>query len=237
MALYRALPFSLSDSGPDDVYGVGNYYLQVFDHTSSTIAAATLYLSDSHGQINADTQYPDYKGIQPSKIDWFINTSQILREERGMNISQERGEHRNQTHTSLVFFHILIPEFSQDNRIIKVGGQRREPTEGPSINIHFYNALFKERVAAVGYGHDHVNDFCAPLKDGDDESQRGPWLCYNGGSGYGGYCSYGKSRYHRRTRVWEINTYVGSLKTGKRIEYQELRIDELELVADSESVY
>ena len=236
MALYQELPFSLSDSGSKDVYGVGNYYLQVFDRTSSTVALATLYLLDSHGQINSDTQNPDYEAIQPSQIDWFTKTSQALREEREKNISQEKDEHHDHSHTSLVFFHIPIPEFADDSRIIKVGGHRREPTEGPSINTHLYDALVEERVAAVGCGHDHVNDFCARLKDDDGEPQHGPWLCYNGGSGYGGYCSYGENRYHRRMRVWELNTHDGSLKTWKRMEYHEQRIDELVLVADGESV-
>jgi len=235
MALYRELPFSLSDLGPKEVYGVGNYYLQVFDQTSSTVAFATLYLLDSHGQINADTQNPDYEAIQPSQIDWFTTTSQTLKEEREKNISQEKGEHHDHCQISLVFFHIPIPEFADDNRIIKMGGQRREPTEGPSINTHFYNVLVEERVAAVGCGHDHVNDFCARLKDGDGKPQHGPWLCYNGGSGYGGYSSYDENRYHRRTRVWELNTHGGSLKTWKRMEYHEQRIDELVLVVDGES--
>jgi 3',5'-cyclic AMP phosphodiesterase CpdA len=234
MALYRELPCSLSEPGPEDVYGVGNYYLQVFDHTSSTVALATFYLLDSHGQINTDGQNPDYEAIQPSQIQWFANTSQTFREEREKNRSQKMDDHAH-SHISLVFFHIPIPEFTDDDKTIKVGGQRREPTEGPSINTHFYNAIMEESVAAVGCGHDHVNDFCARLKDGHGEPQHGPWLCYNGGSGYGGYCSYGENRYHRRTRVWELNTHGGSLKTWKRMEYHEHRIDELVLVADRES--
>jgi hypothetical protein len=236
MALYRELPFSLSESGPEDVYGVGNYYLQVFDQTSSTVAVATLYLLDSHGQINANTQHPDYEAIQPSQIDWFKITSQTLKEAREKVVSQEKGEDHDHSYTSLVFFHIPIPEFADDNRIIKVGGKRREPTEGPSINTHFYDVLAEEGVAAVGCGHDHVNDFCARVKDGNGEPEHGPWLCYNGGSGYGGYCSYGENRYHRQTRVWEINTHAGSLRTWKRMEYQEWRIDELVLVENSKSV-
>jgi hypothetical protein len=236
MALYRELPFSLSETGPEDVYGVGNYYIQVFDHTSSTVALATLCFLDSHGQINAETQNPDYEAIQPTQIDWFTNTSQILRKERETNISREKGEYHDYPHTSLVFFHIPIPEFADDNRMIKVGGERREPTEGPSINTHFYDALVEEHVAAVGCGHDHVNDFCARLKNSNNEPQHRPWLCYNGGSGYGGYSSYGENRYHRRTRVWELNTHSGSLKTWKRMEYHEQRIDELVLVADGEGV-
>jgi hypothetical protein len=234
MALYRDLPFGLSESGPEGVYGVGNYYIQVFDHASSTVALATLYFLDSHGQINPGTRNPDYEPIQPSQINWFPSTSHTLRKEREKSISQEKCEHHNHTHTALVFFHIPIPEFGDDNKIIKLGGWRREPTEGPSINTHFYNVLAEERVTAVGCGHDHVNDFCARLKDSNGEYQHGPWLCYNGGSGYGGYCSYGGNRYHRRTRVWELNTHDGSLKTWKRMDHHKQRTDELVLVVDSQ---
>jgi hypothetical protein len=235
LELYQELPFSLSELGPEDVYGVGNYYIQVFDQISSTSSLATLYLLDSHGQINADTENPDYEAIQPNQIGWFTKTSQMLREERESHALREKGEHHDNSHLSLVFFHIPLPEFADDTRIIRVGGQRREPTEGPSINTHFYDALVEEGVAAVGCGHDHVNDFCARLKGSSGKSQQGPWLCYNGGSGYGGYCSYGESRYHRRTRVWDLNVYRGSLETWKRMEYYEQRIDELVLVADRKS--
>jgi hypothetical protein len=234
MAIYRELPFSLSEPGPEDIYGIGNYYLQVFGRTSSTVGLATLYLLDSHGQINSDGRHPDYEAIQPSQIHWFAKTSQSLREEREIRSSQNKDDH-GQSHISLVFFHIPIPEFAEEDRIIKSGGQRREPTEGPSINTHFYHALVEESVAAVGCGHDHVNDFCARLKDGHGKPQHRPWLCYNGGSGYGGYCSYGENRYHRRTRVWELNTRRGSLQTWKRMEYHEHRTDELVLVADHHS--
>jgi 3',5'-cyclic AMP phosphodiesterase CpdA len=235
MALYQELPFSLCESGPEDVYGVGNYYLQVFDKISSTASVATLYLLDSHGQINARTSNPDYEAIQPDQIDWFTNTSQMLREERENQVSQESSEHHDLSHISLVFFHIPLPEFADDDRIIRTGGQRREPTEGPSINTHFYNALVEADVAAVGCGHDHVNDFCARLKGSGGEARHGPWLCYNGGSGYGGYCSYGENRYHRRARVWDLNSHRGSLKTWKRMEYHDQRIDQLSLVAHGES--
>jgi hypothetical protein len=57
-----------------------------------------------------------------------------------------------------------------------------------------------------------------------------PWLCYGGGSGFGGYCSYDGKRLHRRTRVWELETSTGSLKTWTRLEYAADRVDELVLV-------
>jgi hypothetical protein len=51
-----------------------------------------------------------------------------------------------------------------------------------------------------------------------------------GGSGFGGYCSYGDKRYHPRTRVFELDTRTGGIKTWKRVEYARERIDELDLV-------
>lgn len=80
-----------------------------------------------------------------------------------------------------------------------------------------------------------MNDFCALLpqqtqQDGDKTPQPGPWLCYGGSSGFGGYCSYGTKRFHRRTRVWELDTSTGGLKTWKRVEYDVDRVDEMVLV-------
>ncbi|KXH65719.1 phosphoesterase [Colletotrichum salicis] len=134
--------------------------------------------------------------------------------------------------------HIPFPEYAGDNLSI-CGGKRRELTEGPSFNAHLYDALVQEEVSAVGCGHDHINDFCAVLSEsergqsaGDDNRsvKRGPWLCYNGGSGFGGYCSYDEHRYYRRTRVWEIDANKGRLKTWKRIEYSGSRFEEVVLV-------
>ena len=140
---------------------------------------------------------------------------------------------RKDNHLSLAFIHIPIPEYADSDLILR-GGKRREPTEGPSFNFHFYDALPQEGIAVLGCGHDHVNDFCAlrPPKDSQQDSDKlhGPWLCYGGGSGFGGYCSYGDKRYHRRTRVFELDTRTGGIKTWKRVEYAKERIDELDLV-------
>jgi hypothetical protein len=229
MSLLRGLPFNLCQPGPEDVDGVGNYYLQVFFHEQP---ALNLYFLDSHGQIPSKVRDPDYRWITQSQINWFTCTAQALRNRL------EVGNGSNYFNTSLAFMHIPLPEFGQSNLIIK-GGQRREPTEGPSFNSHFYDILAREGIAAIGCGHDHVNDFCALLSQQTYESANpdqsrttgaGPWLCYNGGSGFGGYCSYGENRYHRRTRVWEFDSKKGSLKTWKRVEYASERVDELTLV-------
>lgn len=231
MSLLQDLPFSLCQSGSEQVDGLGNYYLQVFALEPSELPLSTLYFLDSHGQIPSKVQNPDYDSIKQSQIDWFTCTSQALRKAR-------ENHNYSYRHLSLAFMHIPLPEYADSDLIIR-GGRRREPTEGPSFNSHFYDALVKEGIAAVGCGHDHVNDFCGlrpqqrhknSQHDGNETPQLGPWLCYGGGSGFGGYCSYDEKRFHRRTRIWEFDTKTGSIKTWKRVEYASERIDELVLV-------
>lgn len=239
MTLLRSLPFSLSQSGPEEVDGVGNFYLPILpdEKDVGSVGAegplAFLFFVDSHGQIPSDNQNPDYDAIKQTQIDWFLRTSQSLRGIdsgkilRKLNRGQG-GEDFGHTPLSLVFMHIPLPEYA-DASLFTTGGSRREPTEGPSLNSHFHDALANERVAAVGCGHDHVNDFCGLLPR-HTGTQIGPWLCYGGGSGFGGYCSYNEHRYHRRTRVWKLDVKTGGIKTWKRLEYCPERVDEVVLV-------
>lgn len=148
------------------------------------------------------------------------------------SLRQDRCD-KDSIHLSLAFMHIPIPEYADISLVVR-GGKRREPTEGPSLNSRFYDALTQEGILVLACGHDHVNDFCAlqlpnePQQGGD--KYYGPWLCYGGASGFGGYCSYGKTRYHRRMRVFELDTRTGGIKTWKRVECATEKIDELDLV-------
>lgn len=229
MSILQDLPFSLCEPGPEHVDGIGNFCLQVLAPAPSQLPLSTLYFLDSHGQIPSETQNPDYEPIKQSQIDWFANTSQAQRSARN------KDHNDNRPYMSLAFLHIPLPEFG-DRRLRIHNGHRREPSESPSINSHFYDALVRGGISALGCGHDHVNDFCALLpqqtqQDDDKPLQpAGPWLCYGGGSGFGGYCSYGGMRFHRRARVWELDTSAGSLRTWKRVEYAMDRVDELVLV-------
>ncbi|KAF1968754.1 Metallo-dependent phosphatase [Bimuria novae-zelandiae CBS 107.79] len=228
MSILQNLPFSLCESGPEQVDGIGNFYLQVLAPAPSQLPLSTLYFLDSHGQIPSLIHNPDYEPIKQSQIDWFENASQTQRSAR------QKDNNDNCFHLSLAFLHIPLPEFGDRHLNIR-NGNRREPTECPSLNSHFYDALIKGGISALGCGHDHVNDFCALLpqqtqQGGNKPSQPGPWLCYGGSSGFGGYCSYGRKRIHRRTRVWQLDTNTGSLKTWKRVEYAMGRVDELLLV-------
>jgi hypothetical protein len=233
MEILQDLPYSLCQPGLANVDGVGNYYLQIFGPAPSTRPVATIYLLDSHGQapnmanVNGS---PDYEPIKQSQIGWFWSTSQALRK------SRENNGDAGSFHTSIVFQHIPLPEFG-DSKFIMHAGCRGEPTEGPSENTYFYDALFGAGVAAIGCGHDHVNDFCALLPEQWRNMEKaGPWLCYGGCAGFGAYCEYDKKRYWRRARVWELGVGLkddvggGEVRTWTRVEYQKEKVGETVLV-------
>lgn len=228
MSILQNLPFSLCQPGPRDVEGIGNFYLKILAPSPSDITLATLYFLDSHGQTSRKIFGPDYDPIKQTQIDWFTRSCKV-----GRSLG-DRDDGSRPSNISLVFQHIPLPEF-RDRCLNIHSGTRGEPTEGPSKNSHFYEALVEEGVSAFGCGHDHVNDFCAllprrELQYDDDVTAYGPWLCYGGASGFGGYCSYGGRRFHRRARVWQLGTTEGCLKTWTRVQYERERIDELLLI-------
>ena len=227
MSILENLPFSLCEAGPEWVDGVGNFHIQVLASAQSKRPALILYFLDSHGAIPSWRHRPDYQPISQNQINWFVKTSEEIQREL------EKDEEEDCIHGSLVFHHIPVPEF-KDRRLIIHSGRRREPTEGPSNNTHLYDALVKQGVSVLACGHDHVNDFCALLRQDSQSSGskglQGPWLCYGGVSGFGGYCSYGRERYHRQMRIFELDTSKECIKTWMRDEHETQRVGELVLV-------
>jgi 3',5'-cyclic AMP phosphodiesterase CpdA len=238
MSLLQTLPFSLSQPGPESVAGVGNYYVEVLA-ASSQHSAITIYLLDTHSLTPDEKKYKGYDWLKDSQIDWFKTTS------NGLKQAHKKYSH---IHLDLAFIHIPLPEYREEGLMVK-GGEWKEGVTAPKFNSHFYDALSEAGVVAVGCGHDHVNDYCAlrrpatsnAARDAESEPQTshndnrphlGPWMCYAGGSGFGGYAGYGG--FHRRVRVWEVDTNSGRVVTWKRVECcgadTEKRIDELVIV-------
>ncbi|EME88376.1 uncharacterized protein MYCFIDRAFT_48558 [Pseudocercospora fijiensis CIRAD86] len=240
MALIQTLPFSLSQAGPAEAEGVGNYYVEVQAH-SSQHSALTIYLLDTHSLTPDEKRYKGYDWLKPGQIHWFRETAESLKK------AHSRYSH---IHLDMAFIHIPLPEYADRANIIR-GGQWKEGVTAPGYNSHFYDALSEYGIVAVGCGHDHVNDYCAlrphqsTSRDAPAEAspehhtthaakkeRRGPWMCYAGGSGFGGYAGYGG--FHRRVRLWQIDTNAGRMTTWKRVECcgedTKKRIDELVLV-------
>jgi hypothetical protein len=210
MSILQNLPFSLCEAGPEQIDGIGSFYLQILAPAPSPFPLSTLYFLDSPGQISSRIHNPDHDPIKQSQIDWFTDTSHEQRRAR------EKEDNDNRSHLSLAFLHIPLPEFGDRHLSIR-NGHRRELSECPSFNSQFYDTLAKGGISALGCGHDHVNDFCALLPQRPHRPRL--CLCYEGGSGFGGYCSYDETRLHRRARIWELVTSTGKLKTWKRVEY------------------
>lgn len=202
------MPFSLSQAGPPEVDGVGNYVVEILAPAPSQHSAITLYFLDSHSYSPDEATYKGYDWIKPNQIQWFRETA------RGLQAKNDRYSH---IHLDMAFIHIPLPEYTLQGNVF-AGGDYREPSTAPGFNSGFYEALKEQGVVSVGCGHDHVNDFCAlkPQSADSKDNRLGPWMCYAGGSGFGGYAGYGG--YHRRIRVWEVDTNAGRVFTWTRVE-------------------
>ncbi|KAB8616636.1 hypothetical protein FH972_025971 [Carpinus fangiana] len=212
MDVMRSLPYSLAEPGPDNVDGVGNYYVEVLAPGQSQHSALTLYMLDSHGYSPDERQFRGYDWIKDSQIKWFKDTAASL-----------KRAHAKYTkiHLALAFIHIPLPELRDPGN--PVVGSWRETVTAPGFNSGFKDALVDARVLALGCGHDHVNDYCM-LQQREQHPEL--WMCYGGGAGFGGYAGYGG--YHRRVRVFEVDTNEASVRTWKRLEYGDTaaRVDE-----------
>lgn len=220
MSILQSLPYSLSQPGPPEIDGVGNYYIEILAPSPSQHSALTIYLLDTHSLTPDEKSYKGYDWLKESQIDWFKSTAASL-----------RAAHKKYTHIhlDLAFLHIPLPEFGDAANKLAAGAYR-EPVTAPGYNSHFYDALAEENILAVGAGHDHVNDYCAlrpasaqqaadevhGVHGGKGGAHLGPWMCYAGGSGFGGYAGYGG--FHRRVRVWEVDANAGRILTWKRVE-------------------
>ncbi|KAG2733729.1 hypothetical protein G9P44_003254 [Scheffersomyces stipitis] len=205
MSLSANLPFSKAELGPEDIQGVGNYYLTV-EGPASHNPALSLYFLDTHKYSSNPKITPGYDWIKENQLKWLEATAASLKK------SIAAYTH---IHLSMAFFHIPLPEYR--NLKQPFIGENREGVTAPRYNSNARSVLSDIGVKVVSVGHDHCNDYCLQdfqKKDGVTESKM--WLCYGGGSGEGGYGGYGG--YIRRLRVFDIDTQNGEIKTWKRAE-------------------
>lgn len=219
MDLYDSLPYSVSEAGPSEIEGVGNYFVEIQAH-SSRHSALTLWFLDTHSYSPDEAHYRGYDWIKPNQIEWFKTTAEGLK---------EAHRHYTHKHLDMAFIHIPLPEYGgRDNDRV---GNWTEPITAPAFNTHFKDALVEFNIKSVSCGHDHVNDYCSLSKDAESGEPE-IWMCYAGGSGFGGYGGY--NHYHRRLRVFEIDTNQARIVTWKRLEYGDLdkKLDQ-QIIVDS----
>lgn len=234
MSLTESLPFSVSAAGPNTVSGVGNYYVEVLAH-SSQHSAMTLYFLDSHSYSRDESKYKGYDWIQPDQVAWFESTASALKQ-------QESHKKYSLIRVNMAFIHIPLPEYRDEGPGTEGAeifgwkeGETKEDCTAPNYNSRFRDSLVNEGVSVVSCGHDHVNSHCIlsrhtspnpatpdsashPLAHSTSKKDPALWMCYAGGSGFGGYGGGNWGSYHRRVRVFEFDTQDGKVTTWKRLE-------------------
>jgi 3',5'-cyclic AMP phosphodiesterase CpdA len=183
---------SLFSSGPRDLYGLGNYTVEVLGSDGET--AWVLYCLDS-GMMNDNIVCEGYDYIKWNQIQWYWEQSSSFRE-------------RYPSHKALSFFHIPLMEFHEawDSGICV--GEKNETICSPKQNSGFFSAAMEQgNMRGIFVGHDHINDF-----DGDLYGIR---LVYGRATGHN---TYGKDGFPRGARVIELSEGCDSFRTWLRLE-------------------
>jgi hypothetical protein len=197
MAIQQSLPGCLSEPGPENLSGVGNYLLDI-RASAKDQTAARLYCLDSLSYAEPKTD--GYAWIQPDQIAWYLEQAQAAREANdGLPLP------------ALAFFHIPLPEYNEiwDRQLCQ--GEKHETICCPHFNSGFFAAL-REGGDVLGtfVGHDHVNDF-----EGELDGIR---LCYGRASGFN---TYGFTGFERGARVIRLREGERGFESWLRLEKDE----------------
>lgn len=150
-AVYESYEYCVSKSGPEDIFGVGNYALGVYKQDGSL--GSVIYCLDS-GAYATEGGY-DY--VKNDQVQWYKEASELLQEYNG-------GEKV----PALMAFHIPLYEnrLAYDNRndkdvVSEWNGERNEDicSSKADRNDLFETILERGDVKATVSGHDHINDY------------------------------------------------------------------------------
>jgi 3',5'-cyclic AMP phosphodiesterase CpdA len=193
MNVLREHPHCLSEPGPADIGGVGNFTAAIADAGGRT--AYALFFLDSGGYSQVPS-IAGYDWIRSGQIEWYARQSRAMAETNG-----------GRPVPSLLFFHIPLPEYEQVWRTRTCYGHRHEKPASPKVNSGLFAAML-ETGGALGTfcGHDHTNDYWGELA--------GIRLCYGRATGYQ---AYGRKRYPRGARVIVLKQGEKSFRTWVRL--------------------
>lgn len=198
MDIIMSLPYSLSQRGPRDIHGVGNYILPVYS-ANGLEKQWVLYFLDSNA-YPWDKSLGRYDWIRVDQVHWYYETSKKL-----------AAENHGQVYPGLAFFHIPIPEYERvlaDDQA-DVVGHRHENVACPRLNSGLFTAMLERGdIQGTFVGHDHVNDYESQL--------HGIRLIYGRVTGF---TAYGREGFPRGARVILLETNKpNSFTTWQRLE-------------------
>lgn len=150
------LPYNVSKYGPKDIYGIGNYILEI-ESSKSQKTGAVIYCFDSNAYtgIKDNEEIGHYDWIKFNQIEWYRTQSEKMTK-----------KNMNKPFPALAFFHIPLPEYFIVQKKANTVGDQEENVSSPKINSGMYNALLEMKdVMATFCGHDHNNNFIGTLND------------------------------------------------------------------------
>jgi len=154
MKVIIGLPYNLTENGPKDVLGNGNYVLQV-RASNSNKTAALFYCLDSQMGFHPKTNLGSYEWFGFSQIGWY-------RKQSSKFTKQNNGEPL----PALAFFHIPLPEYKEVIGKSTTTGIQKETVCSPDLNSGMYTAMLESKdVMGMFAGHDHNNNYIGCLRN------------------------------------------------------------------------
>jgi predicted phosphodiesterase len=167
MSVYMSYNCFVGYDEGGDIYGVGNYNIPIYSSTDPAKTAYNLWLFDSGTYDSVNGGY-DY--VHQSQIDWYVHKSNELKAANG-----------GVPVKSMIFQHIVVPEvyetftevpYGTPGAVAKYGkyyvlnpaltraGVLGEAACPPHFNGGQFAAVKAQGdVAAMFFGHDHVNSY------------------------------------------------------------------------------
>jgi hypothetical protein len=184
-----AMHFDLNvcQQGPDDVFGVSNYWLDIYTTTSSSSSSRDDNEPDDDAVVLGRILLLDSGGgnltrqIDDSQITWLQETATAMAS--------------NTVVPFVAFQHIPSKEFKFDDaNSMWCAGTRDDGEGGIQSDAGIMAALQNAGAHFLAVGHNHGNDYCCRY----NTSQLS--MCYGRHSGYGGY-----GRWDRGARVYQLS--------------------------------
>ena len=165
--------------GENSTQNAGTYNIPVYESADSDKIAYNIWCFDS-GTYNPDPQYGGYSYVLPEQVDWYVETSNALKEANG-------GEPM----PSIAFQHIAPVQIFRAFREVSAdepyqfehGGKYYDFPEGTDLETNWIgeppsppkdyctpayaevDAMIRQGdVKAIFYGHDHVNSYVVPYE-------------------------------------------------------------------------
>ncbi|KAK8810699.1 hypothetical protein WA158_007274 [Blastocystis sp. Blastoise] len=164
--------YSLTQIGPEECLGAGNFFLPLYGSTNMTKVVSTLWFFDSMGYDCNGIK--GYGCVSNSTVNWYLKESYRLQHVHGLT-------------PGLAFQHIATRQFMDawnKPEYIKLG-EKHEVTGCSSSESGEYDAfVYRNEINGLFVGHDHVNDYIT--------NYNGIYLAYGMKTGFGGYgpCSW-----------------------------------------------